>query len=399
MVHWKQNLAVVWVSQFLSIMGFFFAIPFAPYYIQELGVHDPVKIKLWVSLFGAAAPFSLAIFSPIWGAIADRYGRRLMLLRANFGAAVVLVLMATVRSVEALVVLRLLQGLLAGTVTAAQAMVTSTTPENRSGTALGALSAAVYSGTMAGTFLGGIFAEYFGYRYSFLGSALLLVLAGLLIVFGTREEFIPPPRQQNSNGSTAAASAIAPAVPLLLLTVTMSFCRQYDNSLFPLLVQEIHGSIQGAAFWTGSISAVAGLAGFLAGIVFGRLADRVDAPRLAKVSSVGAALFMVPQGLLYGFLLLFPARFGMVFCAGGLEPVFQVWLAKVTSVERRGSAFGWAATARSVGWVGAPLVSGLIASGFGLRSIYLVGGLQYLLLVLLIGYVGKRLAHGPAANR
>jgi MFS family permease len=89
----------------------------------------------------------------------------------------------------------------------------------------------------------------------------------------------------------------------------------------------------------------------------------------------------------------------MVFCAGGLEPVFQVWLAKVTSTERRGSAFGWAATARSVGWVGAPLVSGLIASGFGLRSIYLVGGLQYLLLVLLIGYVGKRLANGPAGNR
>jgi DHA1 family multidrug resistance protein-like MFS transporter len=358
-----------------------------------------VKIKLWVSLFGAAAPFSLAIFSPIWGALADRYGRRLMLLRANFGAAVVLALMATVRSVEALVVLRLLQGLLAGTVTAAQAMVTSTTPEHRSGTALGALSAAVYSGTMVGAFLGGIFAEYFGYRYSFLGSALLLVLAGLLIVFGTREEFIPPLRQQNSNGSTAAASAIAPAVPLLLLTVTMSFCRQYDYSLFPLLVQEIHGSIQGAAFWTGSISAVAGLAGFLAGIVFGRLADRVDAPRLAKVSSVGAALFMVPQGLLYGFLLLFPTRFGMVFCAGGLEPVFQVWLAKVTSVERRGFAFGWAATARSVGWVGAPLVSGLIATGFGLRSIYLVGGLQYLLLVLLIGYVGKRLANGPAGER
>ncbi|HYA01819.1 MAG TPA: MFS transporter [Syntrophobacteria bacterium] len=399
MVHWKKNLAVVWVSQFLSIMGFFFAFPFAPYYIQELGVRDPVKLKLWVSLFGAAAPFSLAICSPIWGAMADRYGRRLMLLRANFGAAVVLTLMATVRSVEGLIVLRLLQGLLSGTVTAAQTMVTSSPPENRSGTALGALSAAVYSGTMAGAFLGGISAEYFGYRCSFLGSGLLLQLAGLLIVVGTREEFVPPPPQQDAGRVTPAAPGIALAVPLLLLTVTMSFCRQYDYSLFPLLVQEIHGSIQGAAFWTGSISAVAGLAGFLAGIVFGRLADRVDAPRLAKVSSVGAALFMVPQGLLYGFLILFPTRFGMIFCAGGLEPVFQVWLAKVTSVERRGSAFGWAATARSVGWVGAPLVSGLIASGFGLRSIYLVGGVQYLLLLMLIGYVGKRLANGPAANR
>ena len=399
MVHWKQNLAVVWVSQFLSIMGFFFAIPFAPYYIQELGVRDPVKIKLWVSLFGAAAPFSLAIFSPVWGALADRYGRRLTLLRANFGAAVVLALMATVESVEALIVLRLLQGLLAGTVTAAQTMVTSTTPENRSGTALGALSAAVYSGTMAGTFLGGIFADSVGYRYSFVGSAFLLLLAGVLIVVGTREDFVPPrPRQEQPDPSSAVAVGIGQAVPLLVLTATMSFCRQYDNSLFPLLVQEIHGSIQGAAFWTGSISAVAGLAGFLAGIVFGQLADRVDPPRLAKAASLGTALFLVPHGLLQGLLPLFPTRFAMVFCAGGLEPVFQVWLAKVTSVERRGSAFGWAATARSFGWFAAPLVSGLVASGFGLRAIYFVGGAQFVLLVFLIGYVGRRLANGPVGN-
>jgi DHA1 family multidrug resistance protein-like MFS transporter len=395
MVHWKQNLAVVWVSQFLSIMGFFFAVPFAPYYIQELGVRDPVKIKLWVSLFGAAAPFSLAIFSPMWGALADRYGRRLMLLRANFGAAVVLALMATVESVEALIVLRLLQGLLAGTVTAAQTMVTSTTPENRSGTALGALSAAVYSGTMAGTFLGGIFADSVGYRYSFLGSGFLLLLAGVLIVVGTREDFVPPQPIPALGGVTVAMSGIAPALPILLLTVTMAFCRQYDSALFPLLVQEIHGSIQGAAFWTGSISAAGGLAGFLAGIVFGRLADRVEPPRLAKASSLGAALFMVPQGLVQGLALLFPARFGMVLCAGGLDPVFQVWLAKVTAPERRGSAFGWAATARSIGWFAAPLVSGLVASGFGLRTIYLVGGMQYVLFVFLIGYVGNRLANGP----
>jgi DHA1 family multidrug resistance protein-like MFS transporter len=321
-----------------------------------------------------------------------------MLLRANFGAAVVLALMATVESVEALIVLRLLQGLLAGTVTAAQTMVTSTTPENRSGTALGALSAAVYSGTMAGTFLGGLFAEYVGYRLSFLGSGFLLLLAGVLIVVGTREDFVPPPRQEQTGSSRAVAVGIGQAVPLLVLTATMSFCRQYDNSLFPLLVQDIHGSIQGAAFWTGSISAVAGLAGFLAGIVFGRLADRVDPPRLAKASSLGAALFLVPHGLLQGFLPLFPTRFAMVFCAGGLEPVFQVWLAKVTAVERRGSAFGWAATARSFGWFAAPLVSGLVASGFGLRAIYFVGGVQFVLLVFLIGYVGKRLANGPVGN-
>jgi DHA1 family multidrug resistance protein-like MFS transporter len=97
-VNWKTNLAVIWVSQLLSIAGFFFALPFGPYYIQELGVHDPSRIKFWVALFGAAPPLSLAIFSPFWGMLADRYGRRLMLLRANFVAAVILGAMSMVHS-------------------------------------------------------------------------------------------------------------------------------------------------------------------------------------------------------------------------------------------------------------------------------------------------------------
>ena len=90
-VNWKKNLAVIWLSQFLSIMGFSFAMPFAPYYIQDLGVTDPVRLKLWISVFAAAAPLTLAVFSPVWGALADRYGRRIMLLRANFAGAVVVV--------------------------------------------------------------------------------------------------------------------------------------------------------------------------------------------------------------------------------------------------------------------------------------------------------------------
>jgi len=92
-VNWKTNLVVIWISQLLSIAGFFFALPFGPYYIQELGVHDPAKIKFWVALFGAGPPLSLAVFSPIWGTLADRYGRRLMLLRANLGGAIILSLM------------------------------------------------------------------------------------------------------------------------------------------------------------------------------------------------------------------------------------------------------------------------------------------------------------------
>ena len=142
-INWKTNLIVIWISQLLSIAGFFFALPFGPYYIQELGVRDPDMIKFWVALFGAGPPLSLALFSPVWGALADRYGRRLMLLRANFGGMIVLCLMGTVQSVEALILLRVAQGAFAGTVVAAQAMVAAYTPERSSGVALGSLSAAV----------------------------------------------------------------------------------------------------------------------------------------------------------------------------------------------------------------------------------------------------------------
>ena len=120
MINWRQNLGVIWASQFLSFMGFAFAMPFYSYYMQkDLGVTDPQQLKIWMAVFGAAAPLSLAIFSPLWGLVADRYGRRPMMLRANLGAALMLVCMGAVTSVGQLVFFRSLQGVLTGTMTAA----------------------------------------------------------------------------------------------------------------------------------------------------------------------------------------------------------------------------------------------------------------------------------------
>jgi DHA1 family multidrug resistance protein-like MFS transporter len=366
-------------------------LPFGPYYIQELGVHDPVKIKFWVALFGAGPPLSLAIFSPIWGTLADRYGRRLMLLRANFGGVIILCLMGTVQSVEALIALRLVQGVFTGTVIAAQAMVAAYTPDRQSGVALGSLSAAVYMGSMTGTFVGGMFAEYFGYRYAFFGSGILLLVAGLLVLLGAKEDFIRrrsvQPKEEKRQIS--AFTDLKPVWPILVLLAAMGFARQFDTSFFPLLVQHILGTIQGAAFWTGTISAVAGAAGFLAGIVFGRLADHFSPPKIAKFAAIFAGLFLAFHWWAQTFLFLSFARFGMTFCAGGLDPLFQIWLAKETPPEKRGTIFGWAATARSLGWFLAPIMSGLVASGFGIRSIYVVEALLFAGFLPLISWVAK----------
>jgi MFS family permease len=81
----------------------------------------------------------------------------------------------------------------------------------------------------------------------------------------------------------------------------------------------------------------------------------------------------------------------MIYFAGGLEPIFQIWLSKVTAAENRGSTFGWAASARSVGWLGAPLASGIVASVYSIRTIFFIGAVLFFALVPLVLLVVKRI--------
>jgi DHA1 family multidrug resistance protein-like MFS transporter len=402
MADWKRNFIVIWIAQFLSMTGFSFSMPFAPFYMQELGVTDPVKLKFWISIFSAATPLSLAIFAPIWGAVADMYGRRMMLLRANFAGAVVISLMGLVPSVEYLIALRLLQGVFTGTVTAAQTMVSVDTPQEHSGFALGALTAAIFSGNMFGSFAGGFMADFFGYRVAFFGSGVLLVIAGLVVLLGAREKFVRPVRTARTR-TVPLLTQLGPSLPILVLLFSMALVRSFDNAFLPLLVQDIQGSIKGAAAWTGTLSAVCSVAGLLAGIILGRLADRMPPPRIGKYSAFLAGMLTIPQALIHGFFGLFAARFGMVFFSGGLDPVFQIWLAKVTPEKQRGFIFGWAATAKSIGWMIAPLASGVVAGTLSVRAIFFFSAALYLLLIPLINivvrYIQREQAYGeqPAA--
>ncbi|MCG2659225.1 MAG: MFS transporter [Kiritimatiellae bacterium] len=398
MIAWKRNLVMVGLSQFLSMMGFAFAMPFTPYYIQQLGITEPNELKMWVALFTAAAPLTMAVASPIWGTLSDRYGRRLMLLRANFGGMLVLILMGLAPNVQTLVILRLAQGVLTGTMNAAQTFVSVQSPSHRSGMVLGTLSAAVFSGCMCGAFIGGLFAEWFGYRMAFLASGVFLLLAGLLVLLGTREEFVRPMEEEADSMEDRVRmfwGKIGPAIPILALMAAMGFALHFDLAWLPLLVQEIHGSLKGAAFWTGSLAAVGGIAGFLAGPIIGRIADRIAPPRIGKISAFGAGLMMIVVGLSHGFAQLFMGRFGATFCAGGLDPVFQIWLAKTTPAASRGFIFGWAVTARSLGWMMAPLASGVVAWMFGLRAVFFGAAAFFFLLIPLIALIVRYLPPAP----
>ena len=386
MAQWKRNLIVVMISQFLSAAGFMLVFPFIPYYFQELGVVDSTRLKLMSSLFLTSGFLGLALVSPFWGIMADRFGRRLMLLRAGCMAALTLAIMGVVTSVEGLILLRFAQGLFSGTVPAAQAFVATEAPIEKSGRAMGLLSTMVFSGMVFGPFAGGIIVEQFGFSSAFFTASGFLAISTLLIFVGTQENF-PKRRQAQISPDIEQAGRPrerSPFWPITILVFTLAFTVQLDSALFPLLIQEIHGGIEGAAYWVGIASALVGVAGMVSGIAQGRLADRHGAVCVSFCAVLAASALMIPHAVAEKLPELLAIRFALVLCVGGVDPVFQSWLAKITAWEKRGSVFGWASSVKSLAWTTAPLAGGILASLFGLRFLYYLGSG---LLVILAGEI------------
>ena len=381
-------MAMVWASQFLSIMGFSFALPFAAFFLQEdLGVAAGSRLSLWVALFSSSAAVTMAVAAPFWGMLADHYGKRIMLIRANLAGAVVMSLMGAVQSPGVLIVLRLLQGALTGTMTAAQAFLAGEVPHERRGLALGGLSAAVFSGSMAGAFAGGFVAHWLGYRAAFYASGGLLLAAGLLVLNGTGETVVPAVRRSAAAGEGVSARLrwrdLPPALcGVLAMIGAIAFVRQFDMAFLPLLVQEIHGTLDRVSLWSGWLNACGSLAGLLARLATGWISDHVNPLRLMIGAALLAAVFSGWQAGIHAFAVLFPVRFFTVFFAGALEPALNAWLAKRVPEARQGVAFGLASTTRSVGWTLGPLLAGGIASA-NLRAVFGGAAVGYLILAVL----------------
>ncbi|MFA6814890.1 MAG: MFS transporter [Lentisphaeria bacterium] len=413
-VNWKRNLVVMWITQFLSICGFSLALPFAPFYFREcLGVVSESDIRMYAALSAAAANLSFAVMSPIWGSLADRFGRKTMVLRATFGGAFVLAAIGFIHTIQSYFVLRLLQGVFTGTMSASLTLVVSCAPKERSGFALGVLSSSVFSGQMMGLFLGGLLATHFGYRAAFKIAGLVLFISAFLVLFGAQEHFKRPaimshPLVREFNIHEIWRK-LRPAIGLLLICAFANTARLLDYSQFPLYVEMLNGgsSVSGAARWTSLVMCMGSIGAMLSGFVLGRLVDRHSA-KVAYYSAAGAAIFMlgiavIPWALrglppcviggspsfVWPVVVLMPLRFCFIFCSAGLEPVWNMWLSRQTANKDKGAMFGWAGTFRSIGGIGAHLLAGLLVYFGGIRTLFFVAPFLLLSLIPLVKSLQK----------
>ena len=187
---WKRNLIVCWVGMFATGIGMSQIAPVLPLYIKSLGVTDTGAIDQLSGLaFGITFVVS-AIFSPIWGNAADRFGRKPMLLRAALGMSIVIALMGFAPNVYVLVLLRALQGTITGFGTACTTLIATQTDKDHAGVALGTLSIAGVAGNLMEPLFGGFIEVKIGLNPVFFITGAFMFISFIIALLFVQENFV-----------------------------------------------------------------------------------------------------------------------------------------------------------------------------------------------------------------
>jgi len=386
---WQRTLYIAFFGQLVSTMAFSLIFPFLPLYVQYLGTRTGLSLEFWAGMAFSSQAITMALASPIWGALSDCYGRKVMLERAMFGGAVLLCLMAFVRSAEELALLRAIQGLITGTVSAANALVAGEAPRERIGYAMGLLQVGFWGGVAVGPLVGGVIADIWGFRAPFLITGVLLLLSGLLIWFGVHEQFKPAPSAIGRTQGFLSSWRELLGRPGIKITYILRFAATVGQTLIqpiaPLFIQSLlsHGAPVGT--FTGVTAGLASASSIGSAIYLGRLGDQIGQHRVLRASLLAAALLYLLQSFVTSAWQLLVLQMLGGAALGGVVPTLSALLARYGCYGEEGNIYGLDNSISSAVRAAAPMLGAGIAMLWGLRTTFAASGILFLLSAVLAG--------------
>jgi len=396
-ISWKRNFYTLWVAQIIAIIGFQSVQPFLPYYIQELNIDNLADASIWAGYLGTVHGFSMALSAPIWGAIADRFGRKPMVVRAMVGGGVTVILTAFVGTVEQLLVVRFLHGVLSGSVTASITMVSTTTPKAHLGYALGMMSTAFMFGGAIGALIGGPAIDYFGYYNCFIASGLLVVLAGIMVQSQVREHFqrtAKAARKSFLNDARRVLQIGNFRVVLVCISL-MQFSFAVVMPVFPLFLQELAQTTNIASL-AGPIFASSMLVGGLSSAAVGRWSSRIGVQRGLVGGLAITAFFFFAEGLAPTLKIFVTLMILGGISGGALRPLTNLLVSQIIPEEDRGKAFGVLTSASALGWGGGPAIGGYMGAHLGYRSVFFFTSALFVLVALWVWRAMRQMHSEPS---
>ena len=369
-INWKDNLRIAWFGNFLTGASISLVVPFMPIFVENLGVGSE-QVAFYAGLAISVSAISAALFSPIWGILADKYGRKPMMIRAGLAMTITMGGLAFVPNIFWLLVLRFLNGVFTGYVPNATALIASQVPKDKSGYALGTITSGVLAGTLSGPFVGGLIAEVFGIRNAFLMVGALVSLAAILTIFFIKEDFQPVTKETEIPTKYLYASLKYPYLlfNLFATSFVIQFAAQSIGPILALYVREL-GQKENLLFVSGVIVSSMGLSSMMSAGIMGRLGDKVGNHRLLILAQVYSAVIYVLCANATSPFELGVYRFLFGLGTGALVPGINAILSKMAPKAAISRVFAFNQVFFYLGGVIGPLAGSLVANQFGYNSVF-----------------------------
>ncbi|HIG87601.1 MAG TPA: MFS transporter [Planctomycetes bacterium] len=408
MAPWKRTFRVIWLANLITSIGMMSFLPFFPSLLEELGVQGEASVRLWAGVLFGAAPLAATLMSPIWGALGDRLGRKLMICRAMLAIAIFVGGMAFAQGPWTLLALRLGQGLFSGFIPPGITLVSVQAPADRQARVTGQLSTSLALGSMIGPLLGGWLSVVLGGH-----QAVFLVVGGaafcsaVLVWFVAHEDLAAHGAQDTAPGRAVshALSKLKSDVrsvlirPALRATAFLVFAVQFglgcSNPLLERLVAQLLQNDSGGrvmellAFLPlpqggGDSSVTLATAVAFGGMAFanllclspwGRRGDRVGYQRAMGESAALSVLAIAIQASATSYGALLAGRLLLGAAVAGIGPLAFGLAAGEVEAGRRGGAFGVVFSARTAAVAVGGGIGGGVGALFGVRAAFITAGL------------------------
>ncbi len=379
MAPWQRTLWLMVGVQTIMSLAFSISAPFLPLYIIELGVRPESHVDLWAGAIASVNFLAAAIFSPIWGGLADRLGRKAMVVRSCTAVCLATALMGFAPNVVVLFLVRACMGIFSGFSAAATALVGTQVPEESLGFSLGWMATGQLVGGLCGPLIGGILADRLhNYRYVFFWTSGVALIAALTCALLVREQFLRPtyararPPFWRELRELVRHPSLAPMFVVVMLAQVAALGVQ---PVVPLFVRSLIGNVGWVGTAAGAAFAVTGAADLIASPFLGKRSDAIGYRRVLLIALAGVACFTLPQAFARNIWIFLALRFGVGAFLGGVLPTANAWIGRMFPAERRGQVYGIVASATFMGMFAGPLLGGSIASRFGYPVVFIVFGL------------------------
>lgn len=383
-INWRKNLVIAWIGCFFTGASISLVMPFIPVYVEQLGTPKD-QIELFSGLAISVTAFASAVVAPIWGNLADRKGRKLMMIRAAAGMTLTMGSLAFVPNAYWLLIMRFWNGILSGYIPNATAMIASQAPREKSGWALGTLSTGAIAGNLIGPSMGGALAQWFGMENVFLITGALLMITTVLTIFLVKEDFHPIEKKDliSTKEIFSKMDHLSILIGLFITTLILQIGITTISPILTLYIRELSGSTENILFVSGLIVSIAGVSAVFSSPKLGKLGDKIGNQKVLIGGLILSFCCYLPMAIVTTPLQLGILRFILGFSTGALMPSVNTLISKITPQEGVSRIYSYNQMFSNFGQVLGPMLGSTVAHAYNYSAVFIVTSLFVLSNILL----------------